>query len=220
MKRKSVFFISLAAAVVLTAGCIDYDQEIVIKEDGSGTIGIHYESYDPTGEYGAPRLSFTEKEIKDEYSGPGVKVRDIELVVSDEEEGGPSEATYYVDFENIADLNGRGVFAVKDATTGADRMTQVFSLVETADATTFAQTCSLYMDVEDASELTDYEFTYALTCPDEVTMTNGKVKLDGRTVVWKFPLPELLNGPVKMYAVYGESGGTGQSSVGPGLVPD
>lgn len=219
MEKLKILF-GLAVVAVLAAGCINYDQEMVIKEDGSGTIGVHYESYDPTGEYGVPRLSFTEKEIKDEYSGPGIKVRDIELVVSDEEEGGPAEATYYIDFEDIADLNGRGVFAVKDAATGADKITQVFSLVETADATTFTQTCSLNMDVEDASELADYEFTYALTCPDEVTMTNGRVRLDGRTVVWKFSLPELLNEPVKMYAVYGESGGTGQGSIGPGLVPD
>lgn len=221
MKRRLLLFTVLVAAAVLGAGCINYDQEMIIKEDGSGTIGVHYESYDPTGEYGAPRLSFTEKEIKDEYLSPGIKVRDIELVVTTEEEGGPSEATYYIDFEDIGDLNGRGVFAAKDVTTAADRMTQVFSLVETAETTTFTQTCLLNMDVEDASELTDYEFTYALTCPDEVTMTNGKVRLDGRTVVWTFPLPELLEGPVKMYAVYGEHGeGTGQGSIGPGRVPD
>jgi hypothetical protein len=220
MKKLKVLS-GLAVAAVLAAGCINYDQELVLKEDGSGTVGIHYESHDPTGEYGAPRLSFTEKEIEDEYLGPGIKVRDIEVVVPAEEESALSEATYYIDFENVTDLNGRGVFAVKDVTTAGDKMTQVFSLVETAETTTFTQTCSLNMDVEDTSELADYEFTYALTCPDEVTMTNGKVRLDGRTVVWAFPLPELLEGPVKMYAVYGEHGeGTGQGSVGPGRVPD
>lgn len=78
------------------------------------------------------------------------------------------------------------------------------------------------MDVEDDSDLTltNYELTYSVTCPKDVTMTNGKVTLDGRTVVWKFPLPELLEGLVKMYAVYGGYGGSSQGCVGPGRVSD
>jgi hypothetical protein len=74
------------------------------------------------------------------------------------------------------------------------------------------------MDVGDDSDLTGYEFTYSVTCPKDVTMANGKVKLDGRTVVWKFPLSEIILDPVKTHAVYGESGGTGQGSVGRGRV--
>ena len=219
MKKLKVLS-GLTAAAVLAAGCISYDQDLVLNEDGSGTIEVHYTSDDPTGEMGAPRLTFTEKEIKDEYLSPGIKVRDIEVVVPAEEEGGPSEATYYIDFEDIADLNGRGVFAVKDATTAEDKMTQVFTLDEAGDSTTFTETCTLNMDVEDDSDLTGYEFTYSVTCPKDITMTNGKVTPDGRTVVWKFPLPELLEEPVKMYAVYGGYGGSGQGCVGPGRVFD
>jgi len=210
----------LTVVVVLAAGCINYDQNLVLNEDGSGTIKIHYTSDDPTGEMGAPKLSFTEKEIKDEYLNPGLKARDVELFIPADDEEGSYEATYYIDFEDITDLNGRGVFAVKDVTTAEDKMTQVISLAETDGTTTFTQTCAFNMEVEEPTDLEYYEFTYSLTCPSAVTMTNGKVESDGLTVTWSYPLPELIKNPVKMYAVYGGSGEIGQGCVGPGMVSD
>jgi hypothetical protein len=220
MKRKLIFGATLVAAVVLAAGCINYDQELIINEDGSGSVVVHYTSDDPTGEMGAPILSFTEEEIETEYAGSGVRVRNINVVVPNEGEEGSSEAKYYLDFEDIEDLNGYGVFAAKDYTGTKDAITQIFTLGEAGGTTTFTQTCTINMDVEDPSALTDYAFTYSLTCPDAVTMTNGNVNLDGRTVTWSYTLTELIESPVKMYAVYGESGELGQGCVGPGRVSD
>jgi hypothetical protein len=220
MKRKLIIGATLAAVIVLAAGCINYDQELIINEDGSGTVTIHYTSDDPTGEMGAPVLSFTKEEIETEYAGSGVRVRNIDVFVPNENEEGSSEASYYLDYADITDMNGYGVFAVKDAATFEDKIIQVFSLDETGGATTFSQTCTLNMNVEDTTGLEDYAFTYSLTCPDAVTMTNGNVKSDGRTVTWRYTLPELIESPVKMYAVYGGSGEIGQGCVGPGKVSD
>ncbi|UCE27048.1 MAG: hypothetical protein JSW52_11975 [Candidatus Coatesbacteria bacterium] len=210
----------LTVVVILVTGCINYDQELIINEDGSGTVAVYYMSDDPTGEMGAPVLSFTEEEIETEYAGSGVRVTNINVVVPNEDEEGSSEATYYLDFADITDMNGYGIFAVKEVATFEDKIIQIFSLDETDGVTTFTQTCTLNMNVEDAEGLEDYAFTYSLTCPEAVTMTNGSVKLDGRTVSWRYTLPELIEGPVKMYAVYGGSGETGQGCVGPGRVSD
>jgi hypothetical protein len=218
--RKLKILSGLIVAVVLVAGCINYDQNLILNEDGSGTIEVHYTSDDPTGEMGAPRLSFTEKEIEAEYLSPGIKVRNVKVSVPAEGEEGSHEAMYYVDFEDIANLNGRGVFAAKDSTGTKDAITQIFTLDEAGDSTTFTQTCIWHIDIEDTTGLEDYRFTYSLTCPSAVTMTNGKVKSDGLTVAWSYTLPELIKNPVKMYAVYGGSAGTGQGCVGPGKVSD
>lgn len=188
------------AAAIIVAGCINYDQEVTLNADGSGTVMVHYTSDDPEGTQ-APKLAFTEEDITNEYANSNVTVRDINVVIPAEGETGSHEATYYLDFDNVADLNGYGVFAVED------KMTQVFSLADTDDTAVFTQTCNLTMDVEDTSGLTDYKFTYSLTCPGNVIETNGTVAADGKTVTWEYPLPDLINKTVEMTASYEKPAG-------------
>jgi len=184
------------AAALIVAGCINYDQEMTLNADDSGTVKVHYTSDDPTGTSGAPVLSFTEEAITAEYADSKVTVRDIAVVVPAEGEEGSHEATYHLDFENVADLNGFGIFAIKD------KMTQTFAIVEGDGTATFTQTANLTMEVEDTSQLTDYKFTYSLVCPGNVTETNGTLGADGKTVTWEYPLPDLINKTVEMTATY------------------
>jgi hypothetical protein len=218
MKRKLVFVTSLVAAVVLAAGCVNYDQTMTLNANGSGTVIVHYISDDPEGTYGGPVLPFTEDEIKAAYEGSNLNVSHI-MPDEDADEFCP-RVKYRIDFDNVADLNGRGVFAAKDSEAAKDVMTQVFTLDEAGGTTTFTQTCALNVDVEDESELEYYKFTYVVTFPEAVTMTNGTVESNGYTVTWSYTLLEIIKNPVKMYAVYGELEGTGQGCVGPGLVSD
>jgi hypothetical protein len=215
---KALTVVSVTA--ILVAGCISYDQELVLNDDGSGTVKIHYTSDDPHGAEGAPVLPFTEKKIEADFAGSGAVVRDVYVFAPNEPAEGSHEAVYYLDFTDITDLNGRGIFAVKDPTGTRDAMTQIFTLEEAGGTTTFTQTCTLNIEVEDTTGLEDYRFTYSLTCPEAVTMANGTVESGGYTVNWSYTLPELINNPVKMYAVYRESGGTGQGCIGTGMVSD
>jgi hypothetical protein len=217
-KRKLIIGAALTAAIILAAGCINYDQKMTLNADGSGTVIVHYTSDDPKGTYGGPILPFTKEEIEAAYGGLNLDVRRI-MPDADADEFHPG-VKYRIDFADIADLNGRGVFAAKNLNATKDVMTQVFTLDKAGGTTTFTQTCVLNVDVEDASELKYYEFTYFVTCPEAVTMTNGTVESDGCTVNWSYTLPGLINNPVKMYAVYGEPEGTGQGCVGPGKVSD
>lgn len=189
------------AAAIIAAGCINYDQVMTLNADGSGTINVHYTSDDPTGAQGTPVLSFDEGEITAEYADSNVTVSDITVVVPAEGEEGSHEATYNLTFGDVADLNGYGVFAVED------KMTQVFALADAGDTAVFTQTCTLTMEVEDPSQLSDYKFTYSLTCPGAVTETNGTLAADGNTVTWEYPLPDLINNTVEMSATYEKPAG-------------
>lgn len=188
------------AAALIIAGCINYDQELALNPDGSGTVKVHYTSDDPEGTH-APKLSFTEEAITAEYAGSNLTVRDIELVIPAEGETGSHEATYFLDFKNVADLNGFGIFAIKD------KMTQTFALAEADGTATYTQTANLNMDVEDTSGLESYKFTYSLTCPGAVTETDGTLGSDGKTVTWEYPLPDLINKTVEMQATYEKTAG-------------
>jgi len=188
------------AAVLIVAGCINYDQTMTLNADGSGTVTVHYTSDDPTGAQGTPVLSFTEEEITAEYADSNVTVSDIAVVVPAEGEEGSHEATYVLAFNNVTDLNGCGVFAV------GDEMTQVFALADAGDTAVFTQTCTLTMEVDDPSQLSDYKFTYSLTCPGAIIDTNG-TEGAGNTVTWEYPLPELINNPIEMNVTYEKPAG-------------
>jgi hypothetical protein len=201
MRLKMLGLAALAVALVALAGCINYDQELTLNPDGSGTVKIRY---DRTGgstggeEEGsvdmsaAPKLSFTEEEIMAEYEGAPVTVRDIEIGETDE---GVPEATYYIDFKNITDLNGRGVFALE-----GDKLKQTFSIDSDGDNQIFKQLVQLKMDVDDPSQLSEYKFTYILNAPGEIVDSNGTVA--GNTVSWEYSLDKLINTDTEMTATY------------------
>ena len=202
MRLKMLGVAALAVALVALAGCINYDQELTLNPDGSGTVKIRY---DRTGgstggeeEEGsidmsaAPKLSFTEEEIMAEYEGAPVTVRDIEI---GETEDGVPEATYFIDFKNITDLNGRGVFALE-----GDKLKQTFSIDSDGDNQIFKQLVQLKMDVDDPSQLSDYKFTYILNAPGEIVDSNGTVA--GNTVSWEYSLDKLINVDTEMTATY------------------
>ncbi|HUV85484.1 MAG TPA: hypothetical protein VMX79_00045 [bacterium] len=203
MRFKIAGLAALAVALVIVAGCINYDQELTLNTDGSGTIKIRYDrTGGSTGEEkegegsldlsAAPKLSFTEKEIMAEYEGAPVTVRDIEIGETD---AGVPEATYYIDFNNITDLNGRGVFALE-----GEKLKQTFSLDTAGDTQVFKQLVQLKMDIEDPSQLSDYKFNYILNAPAEVVENNGTAT--GNTVKWEYSLDKLINTDTEMTATY------------------
>lgn len=199
MKRKLIFATSLAAVIVLAAGCINYDQKMTLNDDGSGTVIVRYASDDPEGTGGAPVLPFTEGEIVAGYKGSNLVVRDV--VPDAEGDEYQAGVTYQIDFDDVADLNNYGAFAFED------KLTQTFYLNDLGDTLSFMQTTSLTMDVEDTSMLDSYKFTYKLVCPADVTETNGTLSGDGRTVAWLYTLPELINDTVEMTATYEKPAG-------------
>ncbi len=199
MKRKIIFATSLAAVIVLAAGCINYTQKMTLNADGSGTVIVHYTSDDPEGTGGAPVLPFTENEIVAGYKGSKLVVRDV--VPDAEGDEYQAGVTYQIDFDDVADLNNYGAFAFED------KLAQNFYVNDLGDTLSFMQTTSLTMDVEDTSMLDSYRFTYKLVCPGDVTETNGTLSGDGRTVAWLYTLPELINDTVEMTATYEKPAG-------------
>jgi len=208
MRSKILGLATLAVALVVVAGCINYDQELTLKPDGSGTVKIRYDrTGGATGEEGeasldlsaAPKLSFTEAEIKAEYESVPVTVRDI--VIGKTESDAP-EATYFVDFKKITDLNGVGIFALE-----GEKLKQTFSLERSGSNDVFKQLVQLKMDVEDPSQLSGFKFTYTLNAPNAITETNGKAS--GNTVKWEYTLDKLINTDTEMTATYKAAGGGG-----------
>jgi hypothetical protein len=210
MRSKLLAAAAIAIALIAVAGCINYDQELTLKGDGSGNVMVHYNSSaqsmpGKTAEAGAemqmgaaPKLPFTEDEIKKGYEGAPVTVREIKI----EEIDKVPNATYFIDFNNVADLNGKGIFAVE-----GDKIKQIFSLDKDGDKFNFKQLVNIKMEVDDPSSLSSYKFTYKLNCPGPVVETNGTKGSDGKSVTWEFTLDKLVNTETTMTATYKAGGG-------------
>ncbi len=201
--RKTYLLLSvLAVSILLVAGCINYNQEMTLEADNSGTVKINYTNAGQ-GQEGVPDLPFTEEEILASYEGADVEVYDIEIVSGEGEEAATPEATYYIDFKDVNDLNGVGIFAV-----GTD-IIQTITVVDEGDTRTYTQTCTLNMTVEEDTDLSAYSFNYTLTLPASVIETNGTVAADGQTVTWTFPLSDLINKTTTMTVTYEKPKGGG-----------
>lgn len=201
--RKIYLLLSvLAVSVLLVAGCINYNQEMTLEGDNSGTVKINYTNAGQ-GQEGVPNLPFTEEEIIAGYEGAGVEVYDIEIVSGEGDDAPTPEATYFIGFKNIEDLNGYGIFAI-----GSD-IVQTITVTDEGDTRTFTQTCTLQMTVEEDTDLSAYSFNYTLTLPASVIETNGTLAADGQTVTWTFPLTDLINQTTTMTVTYEKPKGGG-----------
>lgn len=209
MRSKLLAAGAVVVAIIALAGCINYDQELTLNKDGSGTVKVHYNHAGmsmpgKTAETastemnlgGAPKLPFTDADIKKGYEGAPVTIRDIKV---EEVEKVPN-ATYFVDFKKIVDLNGKGIFQVE-----GDKIRQTFTLDKGAKGMDFKQVVNIKMDVQDPSSLSSYKFTYVLKCPGEVIETNGTK--EGNTVKWEYTLDKLVNNETAMTATYKTGGG-------------
>jgi len=201
--RKIYLLLSvLAVSILLVAGCINYNQEMTLEGDNSGTVKINYTNAGQ-GQEGVPNLPFTEEEILAGYEGAGVEVYDIEIVSGEGDDAPTPEATYFIDFKNVEDLNGHGIYAI-----GSD-IVQVITVTDEGDTRTFTQTCTLQMTVEEDTDLSAYSFNYTLTLPASVLETNGTIAADGQTVTWTFPLTDLINKTTTMTVTYEKPKGGG-----------
>ena len=204
MYRLNPTYLIVLAIPLALAGCIEYDQEMTINEDGSGTVKIHYNSaaQEPvkgggwlrSGAENVPALPFSEEGIIDSYGEAPLVVEDVNIATI---EGNP-DASYRVSFDDIEDLNGRGIFYLEEG-----KLAQTFSLEEEEETCTYEQNIDFDWPLkeEDKSDLAEYVFTYNVKVPGEILETNG-TPVSGDKVKWEYNLAELLNAETTLWVTY------------------
>jgi len=180
--------------LVLVNGCVNVDQKTTLKEDGSGSIQLHYwtgmKNLSMGDELGG--FSFSESGIKGNYTAPGVEPSDIKIEENVDDSTKHVKLTVgFKDFNKLSDAKG---FAKTKSSwvKGKDGMDFKYVLLkDTAGANGFG--------------MNEFKLTYEFTMPDEVISTNG-VKTDN-TVKWEKTVADLSN-DVEMIAVVKSEGGS------------
>jgi hypothetical protein len=202
LKQFKLFSIFLFVA--LLAGCINYEENITLNSDGSGTMMMHYsiaqqlyammqmsDGSQQQGKEDEMPFKFKESEIRADMNAPGVTVEKVEQKA----EGDQQHFYVHIKFNKITDLNQTKAF-----------QKMKFEWNETGDNVVFRQV--LEGDKKQTEEnpmgdqmasamLGNAKFKFTVTLPSKALPapdTNGTIQEDGKTVVWEWPLLEASKG--------------------------
>ncbi|MBR9974055.1 MAG: hypothetical protein KFF77_00600, partial [Bacteroidetes bacterium] len=166
-----------ALLLALLAGCISYEQDTQLDEDGSGSMQIHYWiSEDMLTWFKGGNLSFNEDSVRAQYSAEHITVETVRS------ESRVSDSTRHVfvtlSFDDIRRLPESQGF--KDLDIKWMREGDVFRFVQTLPAASSSGD----------GMLDDFTFIYRFEFPGEVRESNAD-SLDGSLAIWRYKLSDL-----------------------------
>lgn len=188
MRKRVLFAIAVAAALVVITGCIaihyQYGHSINLNANGSGRILVAYRI--------SPNYEFyvTESSIRAQYRGAPFTVGQVDV----EAVGLTTEVSYVIEFDRVTDLNGWGDFGEE----GAD-FKHTFYHVRDGNEQAFRETVRLRLEEEYLPFLDGY-FFYKVSVPGEILKTNGRIEEDG--VAWRYSANDIGNKTRTMYVIY------------------
>jgi len=177
-KLMTVLTAFVFALSIYFAGCVNYDQQTTIKEDGSGSMKIHYWTGMSNFSMGTTlgKFEFDEAKAKDKYKSGNTEVTSIKV------EEQLDDSTKHVHIEmTFKDIN-----KLSDAK-GFDGVNVTWK--EVADGMELKYT--LLKDSSAAKQMSaaDYKVTYEFKMPSEIVSTNGTK--DGENVKYSYTLADL-----------------------------
>ncbi len=188
-------------ALLSVAGCIDYAEQIVLNDDGSGTVSLYYKvasDFIP----GFGKLENVERERENEDFEKQFVAEGIEITHT-----------------SVIDLNDARVYSADfkfsdDTALNTAEFYKSFSAFEIRRGKTleYSRTISprekseTDADAETEEKLAamfeDNRFIFSVRMPAPVTASNGTISEDGYTVEWIYTFGEILmmDKPAKMTA--------------------
>lgn len=204
-------------ALLLIAGCINYDQQLELNANGSGKLVMHYSMAQQLvsmmqmgGQAGGgdkeQQMPFKvkEDEVKADLQSPGVKVEKFETKT----EGDQQHFYVHISFDKVTSLNATKTFKEMPITWKEENGTVTFSQVlksKKKDKPAAAGGDDAMQKQMAAAMFGNAAFKYSVKLPSKALpspATNGTIGEDGRTVSWSFPLVEMDSGDKTMTASF------------------
>ena len=202
-------------SLLFLAGCINYEEDLTLKSDGSGEMLMHYSiseqlssmmamggGQQQDGKDEMP-FKFKENEIRDALQADGVQVKKVEMKA----EGGQQHVYVTVNFKKITDLNQTKTFKEMPFEWGEEGKVIVFRHIlknKNPQADGSGESTQMGDQMAQAM-LGNAAFSFKIKLPDQALPapnTNGTILEDGKTVTWKFPLVEMGKGDKVMTAQF------------------
>jgi hypothetical protein len=162
------------------AGCVNVEQKTTLKQDGSGTMKVHYwtkmSNVKSSSDLGG--FSFEEAKAKQNYSSSNTDVTGVK--VEEKLDDSTKHVTVDLKFKNINDITSAKGFEKVKA-----------SWKEGKEGMDFSYT--LLKDTSNAGNMgsSDIKLNYEFDMPAEVLKTNGRK--DGQKIIYEKTLADLKN---------------------------
>lgn len=192
-KLSAVLAVVIFAFSVYLAGCVNYDQKTTLKDDGSGSMKIHYWSGMSNFSMGTSlgKFDFDESKAKTKYTSSNTEVSSIK--VEDKLDDSTKHVYIELTFKDINKISdAKGFEGVK------------VSWKEVSDGKELKYTLLKDTSASKQMSASDYDITYEFTMPSEIVSTNGTK--DGQNVKYAYKLSN-LDKDIEMTTVVKKSGG-------------
>lgn len=175
-----IFSAILAVFAFYLAGCVNVEQKTTLKQDGSGTMKVHYwtkmSNVKSSSDLGG--FSFEESKAKQNYTSSNTEVKGVK--VEEKLDDSTKHVTVDLTFKNINDITSAKGFEKVKA-----------SWKEGKEGMDFNYT--LLKDTSNAGNMgsSDIKLNYEFEMPAEVLKTNGRK--DGQKIIYEKTLADLKN---------------------------
>lgn len=175
-----IFSAILAVFTIYLAGCVNVEQKTTLKQDGSGTMKVHYwtkmSNVKSSSDLGG--FSFEESKAKQNYTSSNTEVKGVK--VEEKLDDSTKHVTVDLTFKNINDITSAKGFEKVKA-----------SWKEGKEGMDFNYT--LLKDTSNAGNMgsSDIKLNYEFEMPAEVLKTNGRK--DGQKIIYEKTLADLKN---------------------------
>ncbi|HWA07052.1 MAG TPA: hypothetical protein VG961_10940 [Ignavibacteria bacterium] len=175
-----IFSAILAIFAFYLAGCVNVEQKTTLKQDGSGTMKVHYwtkmSNVKSSSDLGG--FSFEESKAKQNYTSSNTEVKGVK--VEEKLDDSTKHVTVDLTFKNINDITSAKGFEKVKA-----------SWKEGKEGMDFNYT--LLKDTSNAGNMgsSDIKLNYEFEMPAEVLKTNGRK--DGQKIIYEKTLADLKN---------------------------
>lgn len=188
-------------AVLFIIGCIEYEEKITVKADGSGTMTVHYmirESMLQLAQDDGMPLTFDKNEIEQELKSDKVTVENVESYTEDEKR----HIVTTLRFKDINDLPNKWVFRDREMSFTSEGDFYIFRSVfsmgkekgenKAAGAEQSPQEeLGAFGEQFTEALFGEYTFTFSVEMPGEIIEADPDATIEQNVVIWEFSLARL-----------------------------
>jgi len=201
MVRKVSTLLSISL-IFFIVGCFEYDEELVLNRDGSGTLLVHYTKMkDMDINDDNFNLPDDEDEIRSEIEKKWTsnKVTLVSFKVRDKEES--QDVTFALKFKDVEDLNEVKQFADSEIEFHRGKKCRYQRIISTDsdwdldEGSTFEKVLG---SIIEETLLEKIKFRFEVKMPRTIDKSNAKWVRDEQNAVWRFTATDLIQGGIKM----------------------
>lgn len=200
MKKNKAILILLISGVLLISGCFEFEDVITIRNDGSGTLAVHYSSYKESNmnwngmKFPKEKESILE-EIEKNYTSKKVRLSRFRVKEKDDYQ----HVYFTVKFDAVNDLNSIKQFTenriafdrISRSKIRFKREINIDKNKDKCDSDT-SGLGGLILDLLEGSLFDKIKFRFELNLPGNIARTNANWEHADRQMVWKYTLSDFI----------------------------